>query len=156
MMAKHVESLSQWVAKSAMVLAALFLVLMALHVSLDVGLRYLFGKSFTGTLEFVSLLHGRRRLSTACLCGASAGTHQRGCAGGKASAYCPTNALPVRQHPWAPLFRHALLSELSRCRSRYGSNGNCHGQFHLLSMAQSLGVTGWLCSYVPGHPRQHD
>ncbi|WP_386079574.1 TRAP transporter small permease [Vreelandella sp. F11] len=57
MMAKHFESLSQWVAKSAMVLAALFLVLMALHVSLDVGLRYLFGKSFTGTLEFVSFYY---------------------------------------------------------------------------------------------------
>lgn len=57
MIAKHFESLSQWVAKSAMVLAALFLVLMALHVSLDVGLRYLFGKSFTGTLEFVSFYY---------------------------------------------------------------------------------------------------
>jgi TRAP-type C4-dicarboxylate transport system permease small subunit len=49
MIAKHVESLSQWIAKSAMVLAALFLVLMALHVSLDVGLRY--------TLEFVSFYY---------------------------------------------------------------------------------------------------
>jgi TRAP-type C4-dicarboxylate transport system permease small subunit len=40
-----------------MVLATLFLILMALHVSLDVGLRYIFGKSFTGTLEFVSFYY---------------------------------------------------------------------------------------------------
>lgn len=57
MIARIVESLSQWVAKSALVLAALFLILMALHVSLDVGLRYFFGKSFTGTLEFVSFYY---------------------------------------------------------------------------------------------------
>jgi len=51
------ETLTQWIAKSALVLTALFLVLMALHVSLDVGLRYLFGKSFTGTLEVVSFYY---------------------------------------------------------------------------------------------------
>lgn len=57
MIAKYFELVSQWVAKSAIVVATLFLVLMALHVSLDVGLRYLFGKSFTGTLEFVSFYY---------------------------------------------------------------------------------------------------
>ncbi|MFI0474510.1 TRAP transporter small permease subunit [Halomonas sp. HMF6819] len=57
MIARIVESLSQWVAKSALVLAALFLILMALHVSLDVALRFFFGKSFTGTLEFVSFYY---------------------------------------------------------------------------------------------------
>ncbi|ATH78038.1 C4-dicarboxylate ABC transporter permease [Vreelandella venusta] len=57
MIAKYVGLLSQWTATSAMVLASLFLVLMALHVSLDVGLRYLFGKSFTGTMEFVSFYY---------------------------------------------------------------------------------------------------
>ncbi len=51
------ELLSEWVAKSALVVAAIFLVLMALHVSLDVGLRYVFGKSFPGTLEIVSFYY---------------------------------------------------------------------------------------------------
>ena len=148
MIAKHVESLSQWVAKSAMVLATLFLVLMALHVSLDVGLRYLFGKSFTGTLEFVSFYYmvavvflplayvelQREHISVDVLVG----------------------RLPSIAQLTLSLFRHALLPELSRCSARYGSNGNGHGQLHLLSMAQSLGVTSWLRGYVPGHPRQHD
>ncbi|TVP43475.1 MAG: TRAP transporter small permease [Halomonas sp.] len=57
MIAEKFEILTQWIAKGALVLAALFLVLMALHVSLDVGLRYLFGKSFTGTLEVVSFYY---------------------------------------------------------------------------------------------------
>lgn len=57
MIANSIERLSQWVAKSTLVLAAFFLVLMALHVSLDVGLRYFFGKSFAGTLEFVSFYY---------------------------------------------------------------------------------------------------
>jgi len=57
MITKNFESLAQWVAKCAMVLATIFLILMALHVSLDVGLRYIFGKSFTGTLEFVSFYY---------------------------------------------------------------------------------------------------
>ncbi|PAU79427.1 TRAP transporter small permease [Halomonas salipaludis] len=57
MIARIFESLSEWVAKSALVLATMFLVLMALHVSLDVGLRYVFGKSFPGTLEIVSFYY---------------------------------------------------------------------------------------------------
>ncbi|WP_249978639.1 TRAP transporter small permease [Vreelandella olivaria] len=57
MITDNLEPLSQWVAKITLVLATLFLVLMALHVTLDVGLRYLFGKSFTGTLEFVSFYY---------------------------------------------------------------------------------------------------
>lgn len=57
MIIKRFESLSYWFAKSALVLATFFLILMALHVSLDVALRYVFGKSFAGTLEFVSFYY---------------------------------------------------------------------------------------------------
>lgn len=57
MIARTFETLAEWVAKSALVLAAIFLVLMALHVSLDVGLRYIYGKSFPGTLEVVSFYY---------------------------------------------------------------------------------------------------
>ncbi|HEY9816717.1 MAG TPA: TRAP transporter small permease [Candidatus Obscuribacterales bacterium] len=57
MIARTFETLAEWVAKSALVLSAMFLVLMALHVSLDVGLRYIYGKSFPGTLEVVSFYY---------------------------------------------------------------------------------------------------
>ncbi|MCE8022113.1 TRAP transporter small permease [Halomonas sp. MCCC 1A11036] len=56
-MTRTIEILNDWVAKLALTLAALFLLLMALHVSLDVALRYLFGKSFPGTLEVVSFYY---------------------------------------------------------------------------------------------------
>lgn len=52
-----IERLSSWTAKGALALSALFLVLMALHVSLDVALRYAFGRSFPGTLEVVSFYY---------------------------------------------------------------------------------------------------
>ncbi|WP_043532189.1 TRAP transporter small permease [Litchfieldella xinjiangensis] len=57
MIAQLIETTSQWLAKSALVLASLFLVLMALHVSLDVALRYVFGTTFVGTLEVVSFYY---------------------------------------------------------------------------------------------------
>lgn len=57
MITRTFETLIEWVAKSALVLAAMFLVLMALHVSLDVGLRYIYGTSFPGTLEVVSFYY---------------------------------------------------------------------------------------------------
>ncbi|WP_010628933.1 TRAP transporter small permease [Halomonas sp. KM-1] len=56
-MTRTIEILNDWVAKLALTLAALFLLLMALHVTLDVALRYLFGKSFPGTLEVVSFYY---------------------------------------------------------------------------------------------------
>lgn len=57
MIAKATETLSAWVARSALMLSALFLMLMALHISLDVVLRYVVGKSFPGTLEVVSFYY---------------------------------------------------------------------------------------------------
>lgn len=51
------ETLSEWLGKTALALSAVFLLLMALHVSLDVILRYLFGTSFPGTLEVVSFYY---------------------------------------------------------------------------------------------------
>ncbi|MCE8025760.1 TRAP transporter small permease [Billgrantia aerodenitrificans] len=56
-MTRTIEILNDWVAKLALTLAALFLLLMALHVTLDVALRYLLGKSFPGTLEVVSFYY---------------------------------------------------------------------------------------------------
>ncbi|MGJ7462120.1 TRAP transporter small permease [Halomonas sp. MA07-2] len=57
MITRTFETLSEWIARIALVLAAMFLLLMALHVSLDVGLRYFVGKSFPGTLEVVSFYY---------------------------------------------------------------------------------------------------
>ncbi|GGY05766.1 C4-dicarboxylate ABC transporter permease [Litchfieldella qijiaojingensis] len=51
------ETLSIWLSKGVLTLSTIFLVLMALHVTLDVALRYLLGKSFPGTLEVVSFYY---------------------------------------------------------------------------------------------------
>lgn len=53
----HIETLSDWVNRATLVLATLFLILMALHVTLDVALRYFVGQSFPGTLEIVSFYY---------------------------------------------------------------------------------------------------
>ena len=51
------ETLSAWISKAALVLSALFLILMALHITVDVTLRYVIGTSFPGTLEVVSFYY---------------------------------------------------------------------------------------------------
>lgn len=51
------ETFSAWVSKLALTLAALFLVLMALHITVDVALRFIIGTSFPGTLEVVSFYY---------------------------------------------------------------------------------------------------
>ncbi|WP_372741317.1 TRAP transporter small permease [Neptunomonas sp.] len=51
------ESLSNWISKATLILSGLFLVLMALHVTVDVTLRYVIGTSFPGTLEIVSFYY---------------------------------------------------------------------------------------------------
>ncbi|WP_445462725.1 TRAP transporter small permease [Halomonas sp. V046] len=51
------ERASVLLSQATLALGGIFLVLMALHVSLDVVLRHLFGNSFTGTLEIVSFYY---------------------------------------------------------------------------------------------------
>jgi TRAP-type C4-dicarboxylate transport system permease small subunit len=51
------EALSNWISKATLILSGLFLVLMALHVTVDVTLRYVIGTSFPGTLEIVSFYY---------------------------------------------------------------------------------------------------
>ncbi|WP_218944213.1 TRAP transporter small permease subunit [Marinobacter changyiensis] len=53
----RLEALSDWISKAALILSGLFLILMALHVTVDVTLRYVIGTSFPGTLEIVSFYY---------------------------------------------------------------------------------------------------
>jgi len=48
---------SDVIGKLALALAAAFLVLMALHITVDVVLRLMFGGAFPGTLEIVSFYY---------------------------------------------------------------------------------------------------
>ncbi|WP_328716276.1 TRAP transporter small permease [Halomonas elongata] len=56
-LALGIETLSDWINHATLILGALFLILMALHVTLDVALRYFVGRSFPGTLEIVSFYY---------------------------------------------------------------------------------------------------
>lgn len=53
----RLEVFSTWLSKATLVASTLFLALMALHVTLDVSLRFLIGTSFPGTLEVVSFYY---------------------------------------------------------------------------------------------------
>ena len=52
-----IERVASVTAKATLVLSSLFIALMALHITLDVALRYFIGTSFQGTLEVVSFYY---------------------------------------------------------------------------------------------------
>jgi len=52
-----IERFAAFVAKATLVLSGCFIALMALHITLDVVLRFVFGNSFQGTLEVVSFYY---------------------------------------------------------------------------------------------------
>lgn len=57
MIYKSIERCAAFAAKATLVLSTCFIALMALHITLDVALRFFLGDSFQGTLEVVSFYY---------------------------------------------------------------------------------------------------